>query len=90
MKGYMTRLDFPVFLVDLVPNQNYGYALTNSPYIFVPHGHIFVSNPGSHIEHKNSSAGPNIVALAQSSRSLLARGIPERKVDGPAISTERN
>ena len=88
MEGDLAGFDFPVFLVDLVANQNNRDVVADSCQIFVPLWHVFVGDSGGNIEHKNSGVGSNIVALAQSSQLFLAGGIPEREFDGPVVGVE--
>ena len=82
--------DLSVFNVDLVSDQNDGDGLANSGKIFIPFGHIRVSDARAHIKHDNAAVAADIVAIAQTSELLLASGIPNVEYNLTVVSEERH
>ena len=88
MESDLSGLDFSVFLIDLVTDQNDGNVVADSGEILVPFGDIFVGDSGGDVEHENGGIGSNVVALSEPSEFFLSSGIPKRKLDGAVIGVE--
>lgn len=88
MESDLSGLDFSVFLVNLVTDQDDWDVITDSGQVFVPFGHVFVGDSGGDIEHENSGIGSNVVAFSEASELLLSGGIPEWEFDGAVVGEE--
>ncbi len=77
MESDLSGLDFSVFLIDLVSDQNDGDVITDSGEVLVPFGDVFVGDSGGDVKHKNGGIGSNVVAFSEASEFFLSGGIPE-------------
>lgn len=55
----LLSLDFPVFDINLVAYEDNRDVFTNSDQIFVPLGHILISDSGTDIEHDDATVATN-------------------------------
>jgi hypothetical protein len=84
----LSGLDFSVFLIDLVTDQNDGNVVTYSGEVLVPFGDIFVGDSGGDIEHENGSIGANVIPFSEPTEFFLSSSIPEPELDGSVIGVE--
>ena len=76
MEGDLFGLNFSVFDIDLVTNQNNWNLLTDSSQIFVPFLDIGVGDTGTDIEHDDSTLSIDVVSVSESSELLLSSCVP--------------
>ena len=88
MESDLSGLDFSVFLVNFVPNQNDWDVVANSGQVFVPFGDIFICNSGGNIEHEDGGIGANVISFSEATELFLAGCIPKRKLDGAMIGVK--
>ena len=75
VEGDLLSLDLSVTHVDLVTNEDDGDAFANTGEIFVPLGHVGVSDTGAHIEHDDTAVATDVVTITESSKFLLTGSI---------------
>ncbi len=77
VEGDLLSLDLSVTHVDLVTDEDDGDAFANTGEIFVPLGHVGVSDTGAHIEHDDTTVAADVVTITESSKFLLTGSIPD-------------
>ena len=75
--------------VDLVTAENNGDVLTDALEVAVPVGDVLVGDAGGDVEHDDTALALNVVAVAETTELLLARGIPDVEADGTEVGGER-
>ena len=76
MEGDLFGLDFSVFDVDLVADEDNGDALADTSQVLVPLGHVAVGDAGASVEHDDCALASDVVAITKTSELLLARCVP--------------
>jgi len=84
----LSGLDFSVFSIDLVADEDHRNILTDSGEILVPFGDVLVGDSGSDIEHDDGTVSTNIVTFSESSELFLTSGIPNVEFDGSVVGEE--
>jgi len=84
----LLSLHLSVLDVDLVAAENDWDMLANANKITMPVGHVLVSKSRSDIKHDDGSLALDVVAIAKTTKLLLASGIPNVKNDGTTVSME--
>lgn len=58
-----------------------GQAVNRAMRLTVPVGNVLISDSGSHIEHDDTTLSVDIIAIAKTSKLLLASSVPDIKGD---------
>jgi hypothetical protein len=74
-------LNFSVFNINLVSDQNDWDVLANSHEIFVPLWNVLISDSGADIEHDDTAVSTNIVSISESTKFLLTSSVPNVEED---------
>ena len=88
MENDLLGLHFPVSYVHFVPYQHHGDLVAHSHQVLVPLWYVFVSDPGSHVEHDHSALASNIVSVSQAAQLLLACSVSDVEFYGSPGSVE--
>lgn len=67
MEGDLAGLDFAIFLVDFVADEDDGDVVADSSEVLVPFGHVFVGDSGGDVEHDDACVSSDVVALSEAS-----------------------
>ena len=67
MEGDLAGLDFSVFLIDFVSDEDDWDVIADSGEILIPFGNIFVCDSGGDIEHDDGGVGSDVVSFSESS-----------------------
>lgn len=76
MEGDLFGLDFSVFDVDLVADEDNGNALANTSQILVPLWYISVGDTRASVEHNDRTLASDVVSITKASEFLLTSGVP--------------
>lgn len=75
--------------VDFVTAQDNGDVLANALEITVPVGDVLVRDTGGHVEHDDTALALDVVAVPETTKLLLTRGIPDIEADRAKVGGER-
>ena len=75
--------------VDLVAAENNGNVLANTLKITVPVGDVLVRDAGGDVEHDDTALALDVVAITETTKLLLTRGIPNVEADRAEVGGER-
>ena len=84
----LSGLNFSVFLINLVADQDDRDVIADSGQVFVPLGNIFVGDSGRDIEHKNGCVGANVITFSEPAELFLSSSVPQWELDGAMIGIE--
>ena len=88
VEGDLAGLDFSVFLVNLVSDQDDGDVVTDPGEIFIPLGDVLVGDSGGDIEHHDGGMSSNVVSFTETSKFFLSSSVPKSKSDGSVVGVE--
>lgn len=74
--------------VDFVSTKHDRDAFTHALQITMPVWHIFVCDPGGHVEHDNTTLALDVVSIAKTTELFLSSGIPDVERDVTVIGLE--
>ena len=79
----MTHLD-----INFVSAQYDRDVFTNTLEIAMPIGDIFVGDSRGDIKHDDTTLALNVIAIAETTKLFLTRGIPNVKANSPKVGSE--
>lgn len=88
MESNALSLDFAIFDVDLVANQNHWNVFADANQITMPVGNVFVSYTSCHVKHDDSAVALNVVTVTEASKLFLASCIPNVEANLSASGME--
>ena len=75
--------------IDFVATENNGDVLAHSLEITVPVGDILVRDTRRHVKHDDTALTLDVVSITETTKLLLASGIPDVKANGTEVGRER-
>jgi len=81
-------LDLTILDIDLVTAEHDGDLLANTDKITVPVGDVLVCHTRGNIEHDDGALTLDVVAITETTETLLTGSIPHVETDGTAVSAE--
>ena len=82
-------LDLAFLDIDLVSAQNDRNVFADANQVTVPVGYVLVRNSRSHIKHNNGTLSVDVVAVAQTTKFLLAGRVPRVKTNRAKVGVEK-
>ena len=76
MEGDLLGLDFTIFHIHLVANEDDGDVLAYSGQILVPLWDVLISDSRADVKHDDTTVTSNIVSISESSKLLLSSSVP--------------
>lgn len=68
--------------VDLVAAENDGDVLADTLEVTVPVGDVLVGDTRGNVEHDDAALALDVVAITETTKLLLASGVPDVEADG--------
>ena len=75
--------------VDLVTAEDDRDVLANALEVTVPVGDVLVRDAGGDVEHDDTALALDVVAVTETTKLLLTRGIPNVEADRAEVGGER-
>jgi len=88
VEGDSLCLDLALLDIDLVSGQNNGDVFANADKIAMPVWNVFVGDTGGDIKHDDAALAVDIVAIAQTTKFLLAGRIPNVELNLTQVRSE--
>ena len=89
VEGDGLGLDLALLDIDLVAGQDNGDVLANADQVTVPVGDVLVGDTRGDIKHDDPALALDVVAVPETSKLLLAGGVPNVEADSAEVSGER-
>ena len=87
-KGTYPHLNFAVLNLNLVAAQHDRDILADTNQVAVPVRHVLVRDATRNVEHDDRALTLDVVAVSQTAEPLLARRVPDVKLDRAAVRVE--
>ena len=88
MEGDLAGLNFSVFLVNFISDEDDGDVIADTGEILVPLGDVLVGDSSGDIEHDDGGLSTNVVTFSKSTEFLLSGGVPQGKLDWSMVGVE--
>lgn len=83
-------LHLAVLHIDFVSDEHNRNGLAHTSEILIPLGHVGVGDAGADVEHDDAAVAANVVAIAETTKFLLAGRIPNVENDLAVVREERH